>query len=132
LVTLAERVDRAVGQAWIDHITALEPDAPVITAIARRWIMFADPATQVKRNEVERALEAAQKRVRKLEEDFYVYGKMDEGRFEELSEGQRAVIESASSTLEAVGAESGLSYVPQPDALKEAWGQADMVDKRMC
>jgi hypothetical protein len=102
LVTLAERVDRAVGQAWIDHITALEPDAPVITAIARRWIMFADPATQVKRNEVERALEAAQKRVRKLEEDFYVYGKMDEGRFEELSEGQRAVIESASSTLEAV------------------------------
>ncbi|WP_069763410.1 recombinase family protein [Streptomyces sp. LUP47B] len=131
LVTLAERVDRAVGQAWIDHITALEPDAPVITAIARRWTMFADPATQVKRNEVERALEAAQKRVRKLEEDFYVYGKMDEGRFEELSEGQRAVIESASSTLEAVGAESGLSYVPQPDALKEAWGRADMVDKRM-
>jgi DNA invertase Pin-like site-specific DNA recombinase len=131
LVTLAERIDRAVGQAWIDHITALEPDAPAVAAIARQWIEFTDPGTQVRKKQVQRALEAAQERVKKLEEDFYVYGKMDEGRFEELSEGQRAVIDDATALLEAVTAESGLSDVPQPETLREAWEGASTVDKRM-
>ncbi|NEC87677.1 hypothetical protein [Streptomyces sp. SID12501] len=128
-MTLAGRIDHAVGHAWIDHITALEPDAPVIAEIARRWIAFTDPETQAKKKETQRALEAAQKRVEKLEEDFYVYGKMDEGRFEELSEGQRAVIENATAMVESLASEG--EPVLHPDALKEAWEGADMVDKRM-
>lgn len=130
-MTLAERIDHAVGHAWIDHITAFEPDAPVIAEIARRWIAFSDPETQAMKKETQRALESAQKRVKKLEEDFYVYGKMDEGRFEELSEGQRAVIENATVMLESLASEGDLLSVLQPDALKEAWEGADMVDKRM-
>ncbi|MEU9911673.1 recombinase family protein [Streptomyces sp. NPDC051001] len=130
-VTLAERIDRAVGQAWIDHITALEPGAPVIAEIARRWVEFTEPGTQETRKEVRKALEAAQKRVKKLEEDFYVYGKMDEERFEELSEGQRAVIDNAIAMLEASELEGDPVPVLHPDALKEAWEGADVIDKRM-
>ncbi|MFJ6483277.1 recombinase family protein [Streptomyces sp. NPDC091682] len=131
VVTLADRIDHAVGQAWIHHITALEPGDPVVIEIARRWLAFADPETQAKKDEAQKALEAAQRRVKKLEDDFYVYGKMDEERFEELSEGQRAVIESTTATLEALDAEADLSPLTQVDTLREAWEAADMADKRM-
>ncbi|WP_169791039.1 recombinase family protein [Streptomyces katrae] len=131
VVTLAERIDHAVGQAWIHHITALEPGDPMVVEIARRWLAFADPETQAKKEEAQKALEAAQRRVKKLEDDFYVYGKMDEERFEELSEGQRAVIESIAATLEALDAEAALSPLTQIDTLREAWEAADMSDKRM-
>lgn len=109
VVTLAERIDQAVGEAWVRHITTLEPDDPVIAEIARRWLAFSDPETQAKKEESQRELDAAQKRVRKLEDDFYIYGKMDEERFEELSEGQRTVIESTIAALEALDAEADLT-----------------------
>ncbi|MFE9935226.1 recombinase family protein [Streptomyces hirsutus] len=131
VVTLADRIDHAVGQAWIHHITALEPGDPVVVEMARRWLAFADPETQAKKDEVQKALEAAQWRVKKLEDDFYVYGKMDEERFEELSEGQRAVIESTAAILEGLDAEADLSPLTQVDTLREAWEAADMADKRM-
>ncbi|MFF5776167.1 recombinase family protein [Streptomyces virginiae] len=131
VVTLADRIDHAVGQAWIHHITALEPGDPVVVEIAHRWLAFADPETQAKKEEAQKALEAAQRRVKKLEDDFYVYGKMDEERFEELSEGQRTVIESTAATLEALDAEADLSPLTQIDTLREAWEAADMADKRM-
>ena len=131
VVTLADRIDHAVGQAWIHHITALEPGDPVVIEMARRWLAFADPETQAKKEEAQKALVAAQLRVRKLEDDFYVYGKMDEERFEELSEGQRAVVESATATLEALDVEVDLSPLTRADTLREAWEAADMTDKRM-
>ncbi|MFC5718972.1 recombinase family protein [Streptomyces gamaensis] len=131
VVTLADRIDHAVGQAWIHHITALEPGDPVVIEIARRWSAFADPETRAKKDEAQKALEAAQRRVKKPEEDFYVYGKMDEERFEELSEGQRAVIESTAATLEALDAQADLLSLTHIDTLREAWEAADMADKQM-
>ncbi|MET8856296.1 recombinase family protein [Streptomyces sp. NPDC004579] len=130
VVTLAERIDRAVGQAWVDHVAALDPDDPVVVELARRWLAFTTPEAQVRKSEAQKALDAAHQRVRKLEDDFYVYGKMDEGRFEELSEGQRAVIEGMASTLEALDAEAAKSPVTKR-SLREAWDAADMPEKRM-
>ncbi|MFI7299801.1 recombinase family protein [Streptomyces sp. NPDC050121] len=131
VVTLSERIDHAVGQAWIDHITQLEPDDPVVAEMARRWFAFADPEMQARREGAQKALEAAQDRVQKLEEDFYVYGKMDEERFEELSNGQRAVIETTTAALEALEVEAEASSHLRFDMLKEAWEAADTVDRRM-
>jgi site-specific DNA recombinase len=131
VVTLADRIDHAVGQAWINYIIALEPHDPVIIEIAHRWLAFADPETQVKKEEAQKALEAAQKRVKKLEDDFYVYGKVDEDRFEELSEGQRAFIESTTATLDALDAEADTTSLMQIENLREAWEGADMTDRRM-
>ncbi|MFD5076140.1 recombinase family protein [Streptomyces sp. NPDC058371] len=131
VVTLADRIDHAVGQAWIHRIMGLEPGDVVVIEIARRWLAFADPETQSKKDEAQTALEAAQRRVKKLEDDFYVYGKMDEERFEELSEGQRAAIESITATVEVLEAEADLSLLTQADTLREAWEAADMADKRI-
>ncbi|MFF1504334.1 hypothetical protein ACFVZR_31755 [Streptomyces sp. NPDC058316] len=103
----------------------------MVIETARRWLAFADRETQAKKDEAQKALEAAQRRVKKLEDDFYVYGKTDEERFEELSEGQRAVIDSITATLEALDAQADLSPLTQADTLREAWEAADMADKRM-
>ncbi|WP_284575876.1 hypothetical protein [Streptomyces sp. 2P-4] len=103
----------------------------MVIEIARRWLAFADPETQAKKDEAQKALEAAQRRVKKLEDDFYVYGKMDEERFEELSDGQRAVIESTTAALEALDAEADLSPLAQIGILSEAWEASDTADKRM-
>ncbi|MFD5816806.1 recombinase family protein [Streptomyces sp. NPDC127038] len=130
VVTLAERIDRAVGQAWVDHVAALAPDDPVVVELARRWMAFTTPETQVRRSEAQKALDAAYQRVRKLEDDFYVYGKMDEERFEELGEAQRAVMESMAATLEALDAEAAKSPVTAR-SLREAWETADLPEKRM-
>ncbi|MFG2294943.1 recombinase family protein [Streptomyces sp. NPDC048603] len=131
VVTLAGRIDHAVGQAWVDHIRALDPDDPVVAEVARRWLGFADPRTQARKTEMQQALESARKRVRRLEDDFYVYGKIEEARFEELSEGQRVLIGNLTESLEALDAESVLAPLRGVGALREAWETADMVDKRM-
>ncbi|MFD6495938.1 recombinase family protein [Streptomyces sp. NPDC060188] len=131
VVTLADRIDHAVGQAWVHHVTTLESGDPVVTEIARRWLAFTDPETQTKRHEAQKALQAAQCRVKKLEDDFYVYGKMDEERFEELSEGLRAVIERTTATLEVLESVADLSAVTQADTLREAWEAADVADRRI-
>ncbi|MFD0069934.1 recombinase family protein, partial [Streptomyces sp. NPDC127574] len=68
VVTLADRIDHAVGQAWVHHVTTLESGDPVVTEIARRWLAFTDPETQTKRHEAQKALQAAQCRVKKLED----------------------------------------------------------------
>ncbi|MBW8481532.1 recombinase family protein [Actinomadura parmotrematis] len=131
VATLADRLDRAVGQAWVRHVATLEPDDPVVIEMARRWLAFMDPETQARRKEIQKVLEAARRRVKKLEDDFYVYGKMDEERFEELSEGQRAVIASAAANLEALDARADLSQLTRVPVLQDAWEAADTVDKRM-
>ncbi|MFC7910639.1 recombinase family protein [Streptomyces nigra] len=131
VVTLAERIDHAVGQAWVHHITSLDPGDPVITEIARRWSASADPEARARREEAEKALAAAQWRARRLEDDFYVYGKIDEERFEELREQQCVLIEDLTATLEALNTEAGLLTRARADALREAWQAAGMADRRM-
>ncbi|MFJ9939051.1 recombinase family protein [Streptomyces erythrochromogenes] len=130
VVTLADRIDHAVGQAWVNHIAALEPNDPVITEIARRWLAFSDPEKQARKREAQKALEAAQARVEKLEADFYVYGRMDEERFEELGEGLRLVIEEMAAALEGMDAEADLAAGMQLEHLQRAWEEAEMADRR--
>ncbi|QFR00018.1 recombinase family protein [Streptomyces phaeolivaceus] len=130
VVTLADRIDHAVGQAWIKHVTALAPDSPVVIEMARRWLAFADPERQARKEEALRALEAARERVKKLEEDFYVYGKMDEGRFDVLSDGQRTFIESTTAALETLDAEADLAPLLGIENLRETWEVADTAHKR--
>lgn len=131
IVTLAERVDQAVGEAWISHIRALEPGDPVLTAIGRRWLAFSDPETQAKKEHAREALEGAQKRVKKLEDDYYVYGKLSEERYEELSQAQRATIETMTATLDSLDGETDYSVFSDGETLREAWGDADIPTRRM-
>lgn len=131
VVTLAERIDLAVGEAWVNHIVGLAPDDSLIAEIVRTWPAFADPAAGARREEVQKELEAARKRARKLEDDFYLYGKVDEERFEELGDGLRAVIESSTATLATLDAQADRIPVLQAEGLRVAWVGADMAARRM-
>ncbi|WP_326792060.1 recombinase family protein [Streptomyces sp. NBC_00841] len=129
--TMAGRVDAAVGQAWIAHVSALELGDPVLMIIARRWLAFSDPETQAHKEEIRAALGAAQNRVKKLEDDYYVYGKISEERYEELSAGQRSAIEGLSATLSGLDVETDLTPLMDTELLREAWEDATMADRRM-
>ncbi|MBP5907938.1 hypothetical protein F3K40_22405 [Streptomyces sp. LBUM 1478] len=98
--------------------------------MARRWLAFADPQRQAQKEETQRALEAAHERVKKLEEDFYVYGKMDEDRFDVLSDGQRTFIGSMTAALEALDIGADLAPLLHIEKLREAWEVADTAHRR--
>jgi DNA invertase Pin-like site-specific DNA recombinase len=131
VVTLAERVDSAVGAAWVTHITAREPGDPVLKTIGRRWLDFSDPETQEKKVHAREALAGAQARVQKLEDDYYVYGKLSEDRYEELSARQRETIEAMSATLETLDADTDYTVFSDGDGMREAWEDATIADRRM-
>lgn len=93
ITALSGRVDRAVGEAWAGHVSGLPLGDPVLVAVVRQWLELSDPATRAKRQHVKEALEAAQSRVRQLEEDYYVWGKLTKDRYEELSCAQVEAIQ---------------------------------------
>lgn len=131
VVTLADRIDFTVGEAWRNHVAALDPGDPVLTTIGRRWLAFSDPETQAKKVHAQEALKSAEARVKKLEDDYYVYGKISEDRYEELSLAQRATMETMTATLEALDKSTDLTPLLNPDALREAWEDATIADRRM-
>lgn len=131
VVTLAERIDLAVGEAWVNHVVSLAPDDSLIAEIVRTWPALAGSAAGARRSAVRKELEAARKRVRKLEDDFYLYGKVDEGRFEELGDGLRAVIEYSTAALAYLDAQADCIPLLQPEVLRVVWEGADMADRRM-
>ncbi|MCQ4082226.1 recombinase family protein [Streptomyces sp. RB6PN25] len=133
VVSLAARIDFAVAQAWMAHVISLEPEDPVLITIGRRWLSFSDPETQARKEHAREALESARKRVKKLEDDYYVYGKLTEERYEELSAAQQATIESMTSTLEELDRATDLSPLRDGEMLAKAWDDDETTidDKRM-
>lgn len=128
--TRAPRLEAEVTAAWIGHVTALEPGDPKLEAIAKRWLAFSDPESQAEREQARQALEAAQKRVQRLEDDYYVHGKMTEERYEELSARQHATIELMTARLEALDTSNDISVLLDGEALAEAWEDATVADRR--
>lgn len=131
--TLGPRLEFAVCEAWVRHVTALEPDDTVLHDIARRWLAYADPETQVEREHARAALKAAQERVQKLEDDYYIHGKMTEERYEELSERQRATIDTMNAKIEALSEGGNLGALMDGELLREAFSgeHTSLSDRRM-
>jgi site-specific DNA recombinase len=119
--TLAERADTAVGDVWVSHVASLEPEDAVLYAIARRWLALSDPASQAEREGYAKALESAQGRVKRLEDDYYVRGKMDEVRYEELSSELHASIETLSAQLEHHDGGVDISPLMNGELLRGLW-----------
>jgi site-specific DNA recombinase len=128
--TRSPRLEREVSEAWIGHVSALDIEDPALHAIARRWLAFSDPERQAEREHARTALRDAQARVQKLEDDFYVGGRISEERYEQLSAAQRATIETMSARLEELSGEGDLTPLLDSEALREAWADATMADRR--
>lgn len=130
--TRAPRLEHALKEAFISHVTALDPTDRVLHVIARRWLSLSDPERKAQREHAEASLKAAQARVKKLEDDYYVYGKMSEERYEELSNAQRLTIKTMTTKLEELGEEEGdLTVLMDHAALREAWDDATIGTRRM-
>lgn len=121
VVSLAERLDKAVAEAWVRHVLNLEPDDDVLYAIGRRWLAFSDPEAQAAREGAREALASAQKRVQRLEDDYYVHGKITEARYEQLSATLTATIEAMSAQLATLDGSADLGPLMDGDTLREAW-----------
>lgn len=129
--TRAPRLEAAVRNAWVSHIVSLDPGSPVIRTIARRWLAFSDPAKQAEKEHALSALQSAQERIQRLEDDYYVHGKLSEQRYEELTERLRATVETMGAKLEALGESEDLTVFTDALALREAFDDADVTDQRM-
>jgi DNA invertase Pin-like site-specific DNA recombinase len=133
ITTRAPRLEFAVCEAWVRHVTALEPDDDVLHDIARRWLAYANPETQAEREHARSALQAAQERVQRLEDDYYIHGKMTEERYEELSARQRATIDTMNAKLEAISEGGDLGALMDAELVREAFNNdhTPLGDRRM-
>lgn len=130
-VTLAGRIDEAVGNAWLLHVAALEPGDPVLLEIGRRWLAFANPETESARESTLKALDDARARLEKLEDDYYVYGRVSGDRYEALSEKLNTTIQVMTHSLEELDHGQDYSVFSDGETLRETWLETDIPTRRM-
>ncbi|MET8880570.1 recombinase family protein [Streptomyces rubiginosohelvolus] len=130
-VTAGERVDNAVGAAWISHVTALEPGDPVLLEIGRRWLAFSNPESEAAREATLASLDSAKARLKKLEDDYYLKGSVSDDRYEELGERLGTTIQQMTHALEELDQGQDYSVFQDGETLREAWVDADIATRRM-
>ncbi len=124
------RVETAVATMWINHILSLSADSPTILAIAREWLSYQDPETEARKAHVSAALESAVGREMKLEKEFFVFGRMDEGKFDSLREQVAAQIAELKAELAELSQEADLTPLMDPLALADMWQDAGIGGQR--
>ncbi|MFF7194522.1 recombinase family protein [Streptomyces sp. NPDC008079] len=129
--TAAARADFAVGEMWVTHVSALEPDDPVLHEIARRWLTYQDPEQQVRHRHVNAALGDAERRAEELDDAYYVHGRMKADRHAQLSSALAAQIEALRTEMAVLQRQADLTPLLDGVLLAEAWQAAELVDKRM-
>lgn len=130
VVALAARVDKAVSTGWVLYVSSLSPEDEVLHTIARRWLALQDPEAQAAREGATDALASAQKRLQRLEDDYYVHGKVSEERYEELSRSLAATIEVMGAQLEALDGKASIADLLDLDALTDAWDAPQTLETR--
>ncbi|BDM70628.1 hypothetical protein HEK616_41150 [Streptomyces nigrescens] len=129
--TSATRADWQVGESWVTHVSALEPDDPVLHEIARRWLAYQDPEMDERRKHVSAALDDAERRAEVLDDAFYVHGRMKEERYRALSSALTDQIAAHNAELNELRRQSDLTPLLDGELLAEAWQAAELADKRM-
>lgn len=129
--TKADRADFTMGEMWVTHVSALEPDDPVLHEIARRWLAYQDPDKQAQQQHVKAALLDAERRSAELDEAYFIHRRMPQGRYEALSTTLTAQAEALRSELKAMYRGSDLTPLLDGALLAEAWKAANLTDKRM-
>ncbi|AUG87323.1 integrase [Streptomyces phage Rowa] len=129
--TLCERIDAAVGNAWLAHVAALEPGDPVLLEIGRRWLAFSNPEDQAARENTLKSLDSAKARLKKLEDDYYVFGRVSDERYEELSEKLSTTIQNMTQQLEELDHGQDYSVFSDGETLRETWMETDVPTRRM-
>ncbi|MGV9562568.1 recombinase family protein [Streptomyces sp. NPDC003480] len=117
---LAELVDEYVTERFLTRLPALEPDDPLLAAIADRWVHRADPETFAKRDAITAEIIDEEARLADLEDARYVRGEFDGPeaveRYNRLAARLRGRIEGLRADLEKLPtpAVAGLAVDPAP------------------
>lgn len=130
LASLADRADDAVTHAWIAHVSALEPGDPVLHVIAERWALFSDPSAGEQAARAREELSAAEARLRDLEDDYYVRGRLSAARFEELRAAVQATVDTIKAAVREVEPSSSYGVLLDGAELAEAWEAEKDIGRR--
>lgn len=125
-----QAADDAMAVLWINHITSLPPDSPVILAIAREWLSYQNPEASARRADVQAALESAVRRELTLGKERFVIGRMPESVYETLYAELTAQIESLKRELAELDTEPDLTPLMDPLSVIDLWNDQDVAGKR--
>ncbi|MFJ2737319.1 recombinase family protein [Streptomyces sp. NPDC087317] len=129
--TKASRVDEEMGEAWVTHVSSLEPEDPVLHEIAQRWLAYQDPEREERRKHVAAALEDAERRSEELDDAYYVHGRMKADRHASLGKALAEQMDTLRAELKALQRQSDLTPLLDGVLLAEGWEAATLADKRM-
>lgn len=134
-LTGVARVDAAVSTAWVNHVSALEPDSVELYEIGRRWLRFTSPETEAMELQTADALASAQSRLTELEDRYWNPPATGHRIPAEMYERQaRSIAESIGklqSKLKEHRAKADVSVLLDADLLREAWLTADIELKKI-
>ncbi|MFD7557975.1 recombinase family protein [Streptomyces sp. NPDC059835] len=125
-----KRVDAAVEIMWLNHVLNLPLESPTVHAIAKDWLAYSDPEKDARKAHVNAALESAVGREMKLEKEFFVFGRMDEEKYDRLREQVAALIKELKAELADLSREADLSPLMDPQSLAELWQDAGIGGQR--
>ncbi|MGW5199109.1 hypothetical protein [Streptomyces spiralis] len=114
---------------------AIEPDDPLLVAIANRWAHRVDPETFAKRDALTAEIQDEEARLTDLEDARYVRGEFGSAaaveRYNRLSERLRGRIEGLHGELQRLPMPSvDVSSMLDGVTLREAWADATNEDRR--
>ncbi len=102
-----ELIEDAVKRAWATGLAALEPDSPILAAVADRWLQRFDPEPLRERDALTADLADARARLAAADDDRYVRGTLDAERHARVTAGLQDRISAIVSRL---------NELPQPEA----------------
>ena len=132
---VADAVDQYVTEQFLTKLPALEPDDPLLVAIADRWVHRIAPETFAKRDALIAAIKDEEARLADLENARYVRGGFSGtaalDRYNRLSERLRGRIEGLRDDLRKLSMPS-VDVSPMLDgrSLRKEWEGAKNADRR--
>ncbi|MFI7339144.1 recombinase family protein [Streptomyces sp. NPDC050085] len=132
---LADRVDDYVAERFLTKLPALEPDDPLVVAIADRWVHRTDPETFAKRDAIRAEIDDEEARLADLEDARYVRGEFKGAaaveRYNRLAERLKERMDGLRADLAKLPMPSvDVSPMLDGELLREAWQASQDGDRR--
>lgn len=92
-------VEPAIKRMWSYGLATLEPDSPILAAVADHWLAKFDPAPIEERRDLVAQTEDARTRLAAADEDHYVRGTLDAERHTRVTRGIEERLAALSARL---------------------------------
>ncbi|GAA4859176.1 recombinase family protein [Kitasatospora terrestris] len=132
---VADRVDQYVSEWFLSLLPTLEPDDPLLVAIADRWVKKADPETFAKRDAITDEIADQEARLADLEDARYLRGEFDRPgaleRYQRLADRLQSRIDGLRADLASLPLPAvDISPLLDGELLRPAWEASTHDQKR--